>query len=72
MKTVIVPIDFSETSLHAAAYAAELLKGHYGVTMLLYHSYSKDDEREELPLDDGEEEDICSKKYIFFLLDGKE
>ncbi len=47
MKTVIVPIDFSETSLHAAAYAAELLKGHYGVTMLLYHSYSKDDEREE-------------------------
>jgi nucleotide-binding universal stress UspA family protein len=41
MNTVIVPVDFSETSLHAARYAAKLLVGHYGVTMLLYHSYSK-------------------------------
>ncbi|MGB4843997.1 MAG: universal stress protein [Ferruginibacter sp.] len=41
MNTVIVPVDFSETSLHAAKYAAQLLTGHYGVTMYLYHSYSK-------------------------------
>ncbi len=41
MNTVIVPVDFSETSFHAARYAAQLLTGHYGVTMILYHSYSK-------------------------------
>ena len=41
MNTVIVPVDFSETSLHAARYAARLLTGHYGVTIILYHSYSK-------------------------------
>lgn len=40
MTTVIVPVDFSDTSLHAARYAAQLLVGHYGVTMILYHSYS--------------------------------
>lgn len=39
MTTVIVPVDFSETSLHAARYAAQLLRGHHGVTLLLYHSY---------------------------------
>jgi len=44
MNTVIVPVDFSETSLHAARYAAQLLTGHYGVTMLLYHSYGKSSE----------------------------
>ena len=27
MNTVIVPVDFSETSLHAARYAAQLLAG---------------------------------------------
>ena len=47
MTTVIVPVDFSETSLNAARYAAALLKGHYGVTLLLYHSYSKPDEAAE-------------------------
>lgn len=41
MNTVIVPVDFSETSLHAAKYAAQLLAGHYGVNMILYHSYGK-------------------------------
>lgn len=44
MKTVIVPVDFSETSVHAAQYAVKLLTGHYGVTMFLYHSYSKPSE----------------------------
>lgn len=41
MTTVLVPVDFSETSLNAAKYAAQLLTGHYGVSMVLYHSYSK-------------------------------
>lgn len=36
MKTVIVPVDFSETSLNAAKYATKLLTGHYGVTMVLF------------------------------------
>jgi nucleotide-binding universal stress UspA family protein len=46
MNTVIIPVDFSETSLNAASYAAQLLSGHYGVTMVLYHSYSKASEAE--------------------------
>lgn len=41
MNTVIVPVDFSETSLNAAQFAAKLFVGHYGVTIVLYHSYSK-------------------------------
>ncbi|MEP7142940.1 MAG: universal stress protein [Ferruginibacter sp.] len=41
MNTVIVPVDFSATSLHTAHYAAQLLVGHEGVKMLLYHSFSK-------------------------------
>ena len=45
MTTVIVPVDFSSTSLHAARYAANLLVGHYGVTLLLYHSYSGNQRR---------------------------
>lgn len=46
MNTVLVPVDFSETSIHAAKYAAKLLTGHYGVTMVLYHSYGKASEAE--------------------------
>jgi nucleotide-binding universal stress UspA family protein len=41
MNTVIVPVDFSETSMHAAKYAAQLLAGHYGVNMILYHGCEK-------------------------------
>jgi len=41
MNTVIVPVDFSSTSIHTAHYAAALLVGHHGVHMLLYHSFSK-------------------------------
>lgn len=48
MNTVIVPVDFSETSLNAARYAAQLLAGHYGVTMILYHSYSRSSEAEKV------------------------
>ena len=41
MKTVIVPVDFSENSLNAARYAAKLLTGHYGVEIILYHLCEK-------------------------------
>lgn len=41
MNTVIVPVDFSDTSLNAAHYASKLFIGHYGVTIILYHSYQK-------------------------------
>ncbi|MBL7701070.1 MAG: universal stress protein [Ferruginibacter sp.] len=51
MNTVIVPVDFSETSLNAARYAAQLLAGHYGVTMILYHSYSKPGELQSVTQD---------------------
>lgn len=41
MQTVIVPVDFSETSLNAARYAVQLLTGHNGVNMILHHVYNK-------------------------------
>lgn len=41
MQTVIVPVDFSETSLNAARYAVQMLTGHYGVNMILHHVYDK-------------------------------
>jgi nucleotide-binding universal stress UspA family protein len=41
MQTVIVPVDFSDTSLNAAHYAAKLLTGHYGVNLILHHVYDK-------------------------------
>ena len=41
MNTVIVPVDFSETSLNAARYAIQLLTGHYGVNMILHHVFEK-------------------------------
>jgi nucleotide-binding universal stress UspA family protein len=41
MKTVIVPLDFSETSFNAAHYAAEMYHGDDSVTLVLYHFYSK-------------------------------
>lgn len=41
MNTVIVPVDFSETSLNAARYAVKLLTGHYGVNIILYNLYEK-------------------------------
>ena len=43
MKTIIVPVDFSETSKNAARYAAGMLKGQYGIRIILYHVYEKPD-----------------------------
>ncbi|MEP6845645.1 MAG: universal stress protein, partial [Panacibacter sp.] len=42
MNTVIVPIDFSDTSLNAAEYAAQFLAGHDGVELILYHCYDSE------------------------------
>ncbi len=64
MTTVIVPVDFSDTSLHAAQYAAQLLVGHYGVTMLLYHSYSKTNEAADAEKDLNELKEQLMKKYV--------
>ncbi|MER3498652.1 MAG: hypothetical protein C4308_08480 [Chitinophagaceae bacterium] len=44
MNTVIVPVDFSPTSLNAAEYAAKMLTGVYGANLVLYHMYEKSSE----------------------------
>ena len=41
MNTVIIPIDYSETSLHAAKYASQILGGQEHANILLYHHYTK-------------------------------
>lgn len=41
MQTVIVPVDFSPTSLNAARYAVKMLTGYYGVNMILHNVYEK-------------------------------
>lgn len=65
METVIVPVDFSPVSLNAAYYAAQLLEGHYGVTLLLYHSYSKASEAEEARQNlDGLEKELREKHIV--------
>lgn len=43
MKTVIVPVDFSATSVNAAHYAAKLLERSYDTGLILYHMYEKKD-----------------------------
>ncbi len=44
MTTVIVPLDFSETSFNAAHYAAAMYKGRADVTIVLYHYYAHEEE----------------------------
>src|SRR6266545_1756502 len=44
MNTVVVPVDFSLTSMNAAHYAGKMLKGAYGAHLILYHMYEKDSE----------------------------
>jgi len=41
MRTILVPTDFSETSLNAAAYATKMMTGIYGINLLIYHVYEK-------------------------------
>ena len=47
MKTVIVPTNFSETSLNAAKYAVQFLTGQYDVNLILHHVYPKSGDAEE-------------------------
>ncbi|MFI5187899.1 MAG: universal stress protein [Chitinophagales bacterium] len=46
MKTVVVPIDFSTTSLNAADYAVKMLTGSYDTNLVLYHMYEKKSDEE--------------------------
>jgi nucleotide-binding universal stress UspA family protein len=46
MKTVVVPVDFSTTSLNAAAYAVKMLTASYDTELILYHMYEKKNEEE--------------------------
>lgn len=46
MKTVIIPVDFSETALNAARYAAEMLSGKSDAGIILYNLYHNDDDFE--------------------------
>ena len=48
MTTVIVPVDFSETSLNAARYATNMLSSSDGSTVILYHGFSKSSEESEI------------------------
>lgn len=44
MATVIVPLDFSETSFNAAHYAAAMYKGRTDSTLILYHYYTSEED----------------------------
>jgi nucleotide-binding universal stress UspA family protein len=46
MNTVLIPIDFSETSFNAARYAVKLLTDHTEVEIILYHTFEKPEEEE--------------------------
>ncbi|RYZ24460.1 MAG: universal stress protein [Chitinophagaceae bacterium] len=47
MKTVIVPVDFSDNALSTARYAMNMLNGITDVSLVLYHMYEKAAEEEE-------------------------
>lgn len=40
----IVPVDFSEVSLNAAEFAARMLQGRYGASIVLFHMYREEEE----------------------------
>ena len=46
MINVIIPLDFSQTSLNAAHYAANMYKGREDVTLILYHYYTHGEDTE--------------------------
>ena len=46
MKSVIIPVDFSDTSLNAARYVANMLAGHSDTKVLLYHNYESESDRD--------------------------
>ncbi|HRO71140.1 MAG TPA: universal stress protein, partial [Chitinophagaceae bacterium] len=44
MKDIIIPVDFSETSLNAARYAAAMLSGKENNRIILYTMYKEDED----------------------------
>ena len=46
MKDVIIPVDFSETSLNAARYAGDMLSGKPETHVILYHMFTDQKESE--------------------------
>lgn len=46
MKSVIIPVDFSDTSLNAARYVAGMLAGHADTKVVLYHNYESEADRD--------------------------
>ncbi len=47
MKTIIVPVDFSRTSINTANYAVKMLTGQHDTEVILYHAYEKSTEAEQ-------------------------
>ena len=46
MHRVIIPVDFSETSLNAARFAAKMLSGKKDAVAILYNNYESDDDHD--------------------------
>ena len=46
MHRVIIPVDFSETSLNAARYTAQMLAGKEDTVAILYHNYESLDDHD--------------------------
>jgi len=46
MQRIIIPVDFSNTSMNAARFAANMLAGKEDTLIILYHNYSKDSDYE--------------------------
>ncbi|HOZ68326.1 MAG TPA: universal stress protein [Chitinophagaceae bacterium] len=44
MHRIIIPVDFSETSLNAARYASKMLAWNESATAVLYHNYENEDD----------------------------
>jgi nucleotide-binding universal stress UspA family protein len=47
MKTVIVPVDFSDTSVNAAHYAVKMVAGAEEVNIVLFNGFKKESDEEE-------------------------
>ena len=46
MKDIIIPVDFSETSLNAARYAADMFSGKTDTHIILYHMFENEEDRD--------------------------
>jgi hypothetical protein len=46
MHRVIIPVDFSETSLKAARFAAQMLAGKKDAVAMLYTNYESEDDHD--------------------------